>query len=587
MARTVTGIDMGLRSAKFLRGYYKGNTFHVTDFALTPLVSKEIAEGWSSAAPGFKLQSARVGLTGRDVNIRYTRVPRVPDWQLKNLMRFEVEEIGDQSGAGVASDFNLLPQLPEIEGEDVVLLAMARETLLEQHLEGLKNLKGAAAKLDAFSPNAIALYNAFIRFGVVQEETVLLANIGHDNLDVVIARGADLLFARNLSGGSRLFDDAIAQRFDVRSEKATEIKETMATLEPGARYTDANQEKASRALLGAAGQLLSLLQSTVLFCKSQVKISGLKLDRVLVCGGGAALTGLPKYLSAGMGVPVEFFDPFGVVDTAALAPEQKQLLDEYRLESVVALGLATQASDPEAYSIEILPKSLRKRREFFGAQIYLIAAAVLALAYLGFDAWHTSSDLAITTTRAKSLTSEYKRSSETHRKTQDLIAENTKLGELAQTLYALKGSGEQLARGLTFLQKSLPSEFWVEKLSNEFRADPDLRIARGEERPILAVVGKAREGTSSLSTLYEGFIAQVRQRLPRADMLRERLSSSGSSFTVDVSVFVPPEPAAQGESSDAGNERKAGDPKKGADKPKAPSDSKSGDARPADKKPSK
>jgi hypothetical protein len=51
-------------------------------------------------------------------------------------MHFEVEEIGDQSGAGVASDFNLLPEIPEIEGEDVVLLAMARETLLEQHAQG-------------------------------------------------------------------------------------------------------------------------------------------------------------------------------------------------------------------------------------------------------------------------------------------------------------------------------------------------------------------------------------------------------------------------------------------------------------------
>src|SRR5436190_23530695 len=139
MARTVTGVDMGLRTAKFLRGSYKGNTFHVTDFEVVPLQSREITDGWNAAKPGFKLGNARVGLTGRDVNIRYTRVPRVPDWQLKNLMRFEVEEIGDQSGAGVASDFNLLPQLPEIEGEDVVLLAMARETLLEQHLEGLKN----------------------------------------------------------------------------------------------------------------------------------------------------------------------------------------------------------------------------------------------------------------------------------------------------------------------------------------------------------------------------------------------------------------------------------------------------------------
>src|SRR5260221_14400835 len=208
MARIVTGIDLGLRNAKLLRGHTKGNSFRVTGFAVLPLESKEIADGWAGLAPPFKPGSARIGLTGRDVNIRYTRVPRVPDWQLRNLMRFEVEEIGDQSGSGVASDFNLLPQLPEIEGEDVVLLAMARENLLDAHLAGLAKVGGV---LDAFSPNAVALYNAWLRFGVVGDETVLLANIGHDNVDVAIVRGPDLLFARNLTGGSRLFEDALSQ----------------------------------------------------------------------------------------------------------------------------------------------------------------------------------------------------------------------------------------------------------------------------------------------------------------------------------------------------------------------------------------
>ena len=113
MARTATGIDIGLRTVKFVRGAYQGNTFHVKAFAVNDVESAEIADAWDHVDPGFKLGSARVGLTGRDVNIRYVRVPRVPDWQLRNLMRFEVEEIGDQSGAGVASDFNLLPQLPD------------------------------------------------------------------------------------------------------------------------------------------------------------------------------------------------------------------------------------------------------------------------------------------------------------------------------------------------------------------------------------------------------------------------------------------------------------------------------------------
>src|SRR5258706_457913 len=301
------GIALGLRNAKLVGGHTKGNSFRVTGFGVLPLESKEIADGWAGLAPPFKPGSARIGLTGRDVNIRYTRVPRVPDWQLRNLMRFEVEEIGDQSGSGVASDFNLLPQLPEIEGEDVVLLAMAREGLLEAHAAGVKAAGGA---VEAFSPNAIALYNAFLRYGVVQDETVLLANVGYDNTDVVIVRGPDLIFARNLAGGSRLFEDALAQRLQVSATKACEIKETLVDLDPAARPGEALAERARDAVKGAAGQLLGLLQSTVLFCKSQIKISSLKLDRVLLCGGGAALAGLPPYLQGGLAGPARAFGSF-------------------------------------------------------------------------------------------------------------------------------------------------------------------------------------------------------------------------------------------------------------------------------------
>ena len=551
MARTVTGIDIGLRTAKLLRGFYKGNTFHVQGFAVTPLRSKEIVEGWAATEPGFKPLAARVGLTGRDVNIRYVRVPRVPDWQLRNLMRFEVAEIGSHTDAGVASDFNLLPQLPEIEGEDVVLLAMAREGLLEAHAQGLAK---AGGKLEAFSPNAIALYNAFLRFGVVQDDTVLVANVGYDNLDVVIARGPDLLFARNLSGGSRLFEDAIAQRFGVGPEKAAEIKETMATLEPGAHFSDPNQEKASRAIAGAAGQLLTLLQSALLFCKSQVKISGLKLDRVLLCGGGAAQAGLPKYLSGGLGVPVELFDPFRVVDVSALDPESAELLEQYKLESVVALGLATMASDPEAWSIEILPASVRKTRELWGGKVWLYAAGLLALGYLGFDAYRTSGELESVRRMASDLTAQYKRTSQTHNRTEQLVVENARLAGLAARLSETEGSGQQAARVLDVLETELPGDFWLTQMSSDFRNDADLGVARGSDVPILSITGRAREGTSALASLYEGFVAGLRSKLPPHAALKERLNPNGSKFTVDLTLFAPPVAKAAEGASDPGSE---------------------------------
>lgn len=555
MPRTVTGVDIGLRNARFLRGYAKGNTFLVTGFATTPVSSKEVTEGWSAAELPFKPVNARVGITGRDVNVRYVRVPRVPDWQLRNLMRFEVEEIGGhgsqgaQAAGALASDFNLLPELPEIEGEDVVLLAMAREGLLEAHADGLASLGGS---LDAFTPNAIALYNAWTRYGVLQDETVLVANVGYENVDVVIARGPDLLFARNLSGGSRLFDDAIAQRFGVSSEKARELKEEIATLDPQARHIDSNAEKASRAVLGAAGQLLSLLQSTVIFCKSQVKLTGLKLDRVVLCGGGAALDGLPKYLASGLSVPVELFDPWKVVDTTQLSDAERQELERYQLESVVALGLATMASDSSAYGIEILPAATRKKRAFSERHAWTIAAAVLALGYLGWDAWRTKGELQRVRDQAKTADAAYKRASETHRKAEELAAENERMQAFARELHVTKGSGEQLARVVSILSKELPSDFWITQLSTDRRADPDLGVARGAEQPIVSVIGNAREGTNSLAAQYEAFVQGLRSKLPPGARIKERPSQSGAKFTLDVTLFAPPEPKDAAPASSSG-----------------------------------
>lgn len=538
MARTVTGIDIGSRTNKFVRGHAKGNTFVVSQFAVLPHGAGSILEAWSAGAPPFKVGESRVGLTGRDVNIRYTRVPRVPDWQLRKLMRFEVEEVGGSSGAAVASDFNLLPALPEIEDEDVVLLALARESLLEEHMAGLRSIGGA---VDAFSPCALALYNAWTHYGVVEDETVLLANIGHENLDVILVRGPDLLFARNLSGGSKLFDDAIAERFGVSAQKAEQIKIELATLEPGARYRDANQEKASRAAVAAGGQLLSLLQSTVMFCKSQVKVSNLRVDKVLLCGGGAALAGLPKYLSSGLGVPVELFDPFRVVDLSALDAEDAEKLEEFKLESVVALGLATMASDAAAYSIEILPAAVRKKREFVGGTIWAIAAAVLAAGFLGWTAWTTQQALGAATSEVAKLDARLRRDRDTDRRTREMIKANAELAADVSSLQALSGSGEQVARALAQLESDLPDGFWIESLDSEWKANDQLRLSRENVRPVVHLAGRAREGTESIAALLEGYVTKLRTRFPTAEFIYAP-SPQGDRFTLDMTLFAPPKP---------------------------------------------
>src|SRR5262245_30222560 len=432
--------------------------------------------------------------------------------------------------------------MPEIEGEDVVLLALARESLLEEHLDWLKS---AGGKVDAFTPNALGLYNAFLRYGTIEEETVLLADIGHENLNVVLVRGADLVFARNLSGGSRLFDKALAERFGIDEARARAYKLSEGTLDTSRAFKDPNQEKAARALAAPAGQILSLLQSAVVFAKSQVKISSLKLDRVLLCGGGARLSGLPAYLTRGMSVPVELFDPFRVVDLSKLDPEGAERLEAHKLEAVTALGLATAAADPEAYGLEILPERVRKTREFFGGTVFLIATAVLALAFLGLRAWRYQGDLERLQVERDRLTREFQKVERTNRETVRLVEENETLAESARQLFALAGAGEQTARALDALERDLPPDFWVDTLSLDWKSDPDLGVARGGERPILSARGRSREGTESPALLFQDFIAALKKRLPEA-RTKERMGES--DFTLDLCALgEAPEPAAGAE----------------------------------------
>jgi hypothetical protein len=267
---------------------------------------------------------------------------------------------------------------------------------------------------------------------------------------------------------------------------------------------------------------------------------------VLLCGGGSALEGLPQYLQTGLAVPVEHFDPFRVVDTSALSPAKQQELEEHKLEAVIALGLATMAADGETWAIELLPRQLARRRAFAERHVWMIAAGVLALGWLGFDAWNTAQRLQVARRRAGDLGTQLARAEKTHRKTEELIGQNEKLALLASQLEYTAGSGEQLARTLDLLEGHLPDEFWLTQLATDWKADPELGVPRGAERPILAIGGKAREGTNSLAALYQGFIRDFRAAVPADAALREHLAPSGARFTVDLSVFAPPEKPATG-----------------------------------------
>ncbi|MDA1194617.1 MAG: pilus assembly protein PilM [Planctomycetota bacterium] len=385
MANTGLGVTIGGHSLRAVRLRKKGARYVVThvfsdrlDDATRPVAGRALA------ARGFRGTPATVGLTGRDVIIRYTQVPPVPDWRLRTLMKFEVEEVSQQSGGDVSADYRAL-RLPDPDGsraDDTILVALARNKYLD---EITRSLGSGGLKLSEGLPNSVALFNAFAANATYTgDETALLVNIGGENIDLAVQRGGELIFARNATPGGRAFTEAIEKAFSTTTAKAEKMKRTKANVTPKAqaKYEDSTAEKVANAIMGVAGQIASTIQSTLIIARAQTRLPDLKIDRVLLSGGGASLPGLDLYLKQALDVPVERFDPFQICDTDGLGEEELQLIQSAPHEFAVAVGLAQNQVAAEAMGLSVLPAALRRARDFATKGVFSVAAAAVLVGVL-------------------------------------------------------------------------------------------------------------------------------------------------------------------------------------------------------------
>ena len=385
MANAGIGVTIGSHTLRAVAVRKKGEAWFVTK-----AISQRAEEGMRSdagrilAARGLRGVPVTLGLSGKDVIIRYNQVPPVPEWRLRNLMKFEVLEVSGQSGGAVCADYRKL-NLPDPEGtrgEDTVLVALARNAYLEPLLQ---SLEAGGLKFDGGCPNSVALFDAFaVNATYREDETCLLVHVGAQGMDLALERGGELIFARNASPGGKAFTEAIAAAFATTEAKAETLKTTKADVTPRgqARYPDATSEKVANAIMSVAGQVSQLIQSTLMIGRAQTKLPDLKVDRVWLAGGGASLKGLDAYLKQAMGVPVERFNPFESIDLSELDPTEKAEVEAAPHEYAVALGLAQSSLAPAAFKLSVIPEGLRKKREFATKGVFAIAAGVVAIGAL-------------------------------------------------------------------------------------------------------------------------------------------------------------------------------------------------------------
>ena len=540
MPNKSVAIDLGSHTKKVLAVQAGKSGLAITRFAALP------AEESLASCP-VPLTDAVVGLAGRDMVLRYSQVPPSPDWQLKNLMDLEIQDLSTQSGGELSADYNILPIVDEEGGMETVLMALARNDALARMDATVKSAQGSIA---GYVPNCIALYNAYLKCGPIEEDAVVcLCNLGHETIDIALVKGTDLLFARNLTGGAKVFDDAIAAAFNVSPRKAEQLKKDLLDLDPASRgsYASGQAEKVTMAAGGAAQMIVSAIQSSVAFCQSQTKIQGLRLDKVWLAGGGALLRGLPGFVKEALRCTVQPYDPFATCDLSKLPPDEAEALEQNRPAAVVALGLAAGKVDDSLYSLEILPESVKRKKRFQERTVFNIVAGIIGVAVLAVTAYASKGRQEKAETEARQVAILRARWQNTDSEAQRLFEENEKKRELVAVLAEKTVPLDGAVRTLRALRESLPAELWIDTLEVTRSTTGGGRAGK----PIVQVSGLGKElGGSAIEPVYQDFRSRFGKLIPQLQPQDIKAQQMADRYQFTFQIDFQRDPASEAKKED-------------------------------------
>ncbi|MCA9321205.1 MAG: pilus assembly protein PilM [Planctomycetes bacterium] len=560
----LTGIDPGAGSIKIVQGQMNGPLFKLLRAIEIPIdpdadAESEILTAIQSTLPTLKLKKGvtRIGVTGRDLIIRYTSVPPVPTWRLRMLMDFEVADMASSSGDPLTADYNLVHTGNE-SGDEMVLVGLVKSHFLEARNRAL----GAAGVVpQATTPNCISLFNAFINFGELHDgEYTFLLDIGDQNLEMAIQRDGELLFARNLSGGGSMFTKAIAENWKVGVEKARELKHEYGNVTPRgkASYASSQEEKVAFAIMGVAGQLSGMVQSTMNFARSQIGVRDMQIGRMYLSGGGSALKGLDAYLAQNLGIPVQRFVPENGLDLSALPPDDLDLFDAEASSFACALGLARMNEDEHAFHLDLVPTAVKKKRHFMRRTIWLAAAGVVAALFLAFTWWDLRAERDESEAVRNAARRDERRLASMRRRHEERSDEAKLIKSKIDRLAWESRGGPWYLQSQAIVQRHAPASIWVKgfRLQKKTLMPPGLEDGNkkkgGVEKMVILVEGEIQQLGEGVTTTFNKFIEDLRSEsdAPLVEILR-RPADSGGDFELQFDFAGWAEPVPSHEETDA------------------------------------
>ena len=332
---SVVGLDIG--TASIAATEVRGSSGEVARTAIGELPPGAVNDGevqnGADLTRALKLlfsenklsKNVRVGIANQRVVVRTMRLPLIEnDEELDTAIRFQAQDHIPMPLDQAILDHQVLAKHggPAAEGADRhmdVLAVAARRDMVTSLLNALweAGLEPVGIDLAAFGmiralDHAEGNGNgnadtALAQDGAIQT-TTLYCNLG-DNTNLAVARGNTLVFTRVVPFGLEPIAAGLAEREGISLDEANEWLLDVGLDEPLDEFGDQREiATAAREALGqGTTKLIDELRLSLDFYSTQDGAP--PVERVLICGAGLAIQGLPERIESGLGLGIEARTP--------------------------------------------------------------------------------------------------------------------------------------------------------------------------------------------------------------------------------------------------------------------------------------
>ena len=457
----------------------------------------------------IKTKQAVVALAGKGVAARRLSLPKIPEEEIQEAIRWQAGELFPFSLGDAMLAFQVLPR---DEGssktkQEVLVVAATREAVMA-HVEVLQQAGLEPVGLMA-EPHAIEQLWRNTNLGEGEEGAVAVLDLGAHNTNIHIFHGGGLQFSRYVPTSGDAFTMALTgmirageQEIEVNTAQAEALKRQHGLPSVEDRGKTAEGIPLSQVAVRIR-PVLEKLETEISrsFDYYAFQFQGESINRLLLAGGGAQLKGIESFFAERFDTKVGFLDPLAPIliqDSPAFA----EIAATNRPLFNVSMGLAL----PLTERFNLLPADLQPHRKRWSLRAPVVYATLGAMFLLPLAqyAWQGERRISSLRQAIKVKKAAFEEYQNIFREYEKLQAEKDHLDAKLAQLPSLNLRTTSVADALRVISQDIPGDIVLTSM--------DIRKSEGSGRLELHLQGLVYGKKAEAFPLVTKFMEQLEKR---------------------------------------------------------------------------